>query len=890
VLTPQSGTKLGPYEILEPIGAGGMGEVYKAKDTRLDRAVAIKALPSHVASNPDVRQRFEREARAVSSLNHPHICTLHDIGTQDGVDFLVMEYIEGETLADRLARGPLSFEQALRYGIQITDALDKAHRQGVVHRDLKPGNVMLTKSGVKLLDFGLAKLTETDSSKSGGALSALPTEAKPLTEKGAILGTFQYMAPEQLEGKEVDARTDIFAFGAMTYEMLTGRRAFAGKSQASLISAIMKDDPPAISTLQSMSPTALDRVVKKCVAKDPDDRWQSARDLTDELRWITEGSAQAGLPRDVAKRQTKRFHPAAALVGLLAAFLIGFLAKTYWPASPEGSRVTRLTMTLSPSESFEITHHAPNLTLSPDGRNLVYVGQGQNTRQLYHRGLDHLEATPIRGTEAARGPFFSPDGEWVGFFAERKLKKVSLKSGHVQVLCDVPSGHGGIWGPDDTILFSISHSAGLSRVSADGGAPETLTTVEGQERHGWPSVLPGGSEILFTIVEGETLDRARIAVLRPRTGDQYTVLEGGFLPRYLPTGHLLYARGDQLLAVPFDVDKLELTGSPTPVLRDVSRQLGMPQVALSKAGTMAYVPSDPGTEERRLVWVDRNGTAEPLNDSLRSWRFPRLSPDGKRLAVTIGREKSDIWVYELDRGTLTRLTSDEVSQLPLWTPDGERITFHSNREGRGNVYWIAADGSGAPERILQGDALQWPSSWSPDGRLLAYMEYGPTTVFDIWLVPLDGEKKSRPFVNTRFYESSAVFSPDGHWIAYASNETGRDEVYVGPVSGSGKFQISTDGGSHAAWRRDGRELFYLNSDKMMAVSIQLEPEFKAVKPRLLFQGRYVDDQLREDRNYDVTPDGQRFVMVQAGEPNSPSTEIHVVLNWSEELKRLVPTN
>ena len=643
-----AGTKLGPYEILAPIGAGGMGEVYKATDTRLERTVAIKVLPSHVASNPDVRARFEREARAVSSLNHPHICTLHDIGHQDGVDFIVMEHIEGETLADRLKKGALPFDDALQYGIEIADALDKAHRQGVVHRDLKPGNIMLTKSGAKLLDFGLAKLSVAGS---GPDLSALPTEQKSLTQPGAILGTFQYMAPEQLEGKEADARTDVFAFGAVLYEMLTGHRAFEGKSQASLIGAILKDEPPPISTVQTMTPPALDHVVQRCLAKDPDDRWQTASDVLHELKWTSkEGSPAVGVAPAESARAGRRGVTPVLAAWLVGAIMAGVAVWALTSHAPDAS-LKRLSVSL-PAEA---PYAGPGgHALSPDGTRLVYGAVVGGRRQLYTRALDRFDPQLMPGTEDAATVFFSPDGEWVGFVTqpENKLKKVSVHGGPPLTLCDAIF-LGGSWGAEDAIVFVAQSGGGLSlaRVSASGGEPEVLTTpdIAKGERHGWPQILPGGEAVLFSITSG-SFNVGQIAVLSLETGEYRTVVEPGYNAQYVPSGHIVYTVGGALMAAPFDVDGLETTGAPGPVLEGILTNpgLGGTSFAFSRDGSLAYVPggSTP-VAAATLALVDREGVASPLVEAPRFYTLPRFSPDGQRVAVTIRVEGDrDIWIYE----------------------------------------------------------------------------------------------------------------------------------------------------------------------------------------------------------------------------------------------------
>ena len=573
-----SGRKLGPYEILAPIGAGGMGEVYKAKDTRLDRTVAIKVLPSHLAGDSGLRKRFEQEARAVASLNHPHICILHDVGREDGVDFIVMEYLEGETLAERLKKGALPVDEVLRYGIQITDALDKAHRRGIVHRDLKPGNVMLTPSGPKLLDFGLAKMGMPDPASAASSLSALPTAAKALTAEGAIIGTFQYMAPEQLEAQEVDARTDIFALGALLYEMATGRKAFEGKSQASLIGAIMKSDPPPVSQLQSAAPPALDHVIRRCLAKDLEDRWQAARDINRELSWIAEGGAPSE-PTTPVERASAQRERMTWVAGLVLASAVSVLA-TWAFVRPDPPLVRRLAMNVL----FEATPDpSTRPALSPDGRNVVYAADVDGVRLLYIRPLDQVEARPLPGTEGAYNPFFSPDGEWVAFFTDPatgggKLKRVSVRGGPPLTLCDArwPMGS---WGGDGTIVFV--HSSGdtdtdriLHRVPAAGGTPEPITELDpeqGELRHGWPEVLPGGESVVFSISVGEdpTFRDSRLAVLSLSTGEYRTVVEQGHHARYAESGHLVYSLSGVLTAAPFDLGRLETTGPPVPILEGV---------------------------------------------------------------------------------------------------------------------------------------------------------------------------------------------------------------------------------------------------------------------------------------------------------------------------------
>ena len=868
-----------------------MGEVYKARDTRLDRIVAIKVLPEHLADKPELRERFEREARTIASLNHPHICTLYDVGHQDGTDFLVMEYLEGETLATRLLKGPLPLDQVLQYAIEISDALDKAHRKGVTHRDIKPGNVMLTKSGTKLLDFGLAKLKQ-EAAPAATPLSQLPTLSHNPTVEGTILGTLQYMAPEQVEGKidEIDARTDIFAFGAMVYEMATGKKAFAGKSNASVMAKIIEHDPPPISALQPMTPPALDRVVKTCLAKNPDERWQSARDLTDQLKWIADDGSQAGAVTNAPETgiglapRWVLISGLTCLAAVIGAFAAWSLKQTPKQAAPP---LARISVALPAGEQLVAYESDAPLALSPDGTRLVYVVRHSGSPQLYMRQADQLDFTPIPGTEGASAPFFSPDGEWIGFSSEgeRKLKKVFIGGGAPQNICDITFVAQASWGPDDKIIFAQTVVGGLYRVSAAGGKPEVLTTpdsVKGETMHAWPDILPGGKAVLFSIGHAnEVPDESTIVLQTLDTGERKVLVQGGFRPRYVPSGHLVYMRAGTLMAAPFDLAKLGVTGPAVPIETGIrANGAEAAPYSISNLGWLAYVPANVPTN--LLVWVDRKGAAQPLVAPPRSYFFPRLSPDGSKIAVeTATATKQDIWIYEVARNTLTRLTTEGESDWPIWTPDGERVTFTSNRGGHQNLFWKPADGSGRDERLTTSDNQQSARSWSSDGRLLVFSDGDGISVLS--------NQPGWPTTNVQVPVGAgwARLSPDGHWLAYVVKQDVRSEVYVQPFPGpGGRTQISTAGGTEPVWNPNGRELFYRQADKMMAVDIATQPALIAQKPRMLFESAALL-RVSTTPNYDVSRDGQRFLMVQAGQQTS-APQLTLVVNWFGELKRRAP--
>jgi len=865
--------------------------VYKARDTRLDRTVAIKVLPTHLADRAELRERFEREAKTIASLNHPHICTLYDTGHQDEIDFLVMEYIEGETLAQRLQKGALPIQQVLQYAIEIADALDKAHRKGITHRDLKPGNIMLTKSGTKLLDFGLAKLAQEAAPATSA--SQLPTMQNAITGEGTILGTLQYMAPEQVEAKEVDARTDIFAFGAVVYEMATGKRAFQGKTSASVMAAILKDEPPAMSSLQPMTPPALDRVVKKCLLKEPDQRWQTATDLCGELKWIAEGGSQVLSTQKVPLEGIKGSWRVLILsfgIFLLGAAISGIAIWNLKPLPPRP--VSRLTITLPAGQRLAGLNAGSVVALSPDGTHLAYVASQSGTQQLYLRAMDSLEVKLIPGTEGAMEPFFSSDGQWVGFFAGGKLKKVSVSGGSAVTLGEAATPVGASWGSQGMIAFSPTAIGVLQQVPDAGGAPQPLTAIEkGEIVHRWPEFLPGGKAVVFAAgTNALNFTGAQVAVQSVGTRERRNLIQGGTNPRYASSGHLVYAQGGSLMAVPFDPQRLETTGAAVPVVEGVLQNtFGAAQYSVSATGSLVYVSGAIQLAQLRLVWVNRNGTEQPLAAPAHAYVGPRFSPDGRQVAVTITEQETQVWLYDLSRETLTRLTFEgTANNAPLWTPDGKRIAFNSNNEGAGNIFWQLADGSGGLESLTTNGSLKAAGSWSPDGQLLAYHEVNPTTQRDIWVLRIS-DHKAQPFLRTRFDEAEPRFSPDGRWLAYISDESGRYEIYVQPYPGpGGKWQISTEGGTEPVWNPNGRELFYRSGDKMMAVDIATQHGFSAGTPRMVFEGQYEKAPFPIS-NYDVSPDGQRFLMLKpVDQAQAAPTQINVVLNWFEELKQKVP--
>ena len=886
-----AGTKLGPYEIQAPLGSGGMGEVYRARDTRLERSVAIKILPKEMSNDPMRKQRFEREAKTISSLNHPHICALYDVGEHNDQQFLVMEYLEGETLAQRLERGALPLEQALRIAIEVTDALDRAHRQNIVHRDLKPGNIMLTKSVAKLLDFGLARLC-AEPATMAAALTEMVGETRDakLTNEGVIVGTFQYMAPEQLEGREADSRTDVFAMGAVLYEMVTGRTAFVGRSKASLIAAILSSEPAPLEQSQPLAPPALERAVRQCLAKDPDGRWQSAADLREELRWIAAGGSAAGVAATVTARRKlrERLTWSLVLVFALAAALASWQLIRERPSPPPPLRMSIL---LPPSEPLAFSRDRAAIAMSPDGTWLAYTARFGDTSQLYLRPLDRLEPTLVPGSEGAYIPFFSPDSHWVGFFAQGKLKKAAVAGGAPQDICGASDGVGASWGSDDTIYFTPLWTMGIWRVPARGGQAQLVIAPEpakSERAYIWPEVLPGGKTLLFTAWTGGNFDGAHIVSLRLDTRERRTVVEGGTYARYVPTGHLVYTRGAELLAVPFDAERLEVRGTAVPILEGLmtGASAGDAAFAFSQDGTLLYVPGGLRLLERALVWVDQKAAVRPMSGRQRSFEVPRLSPDGRHVAVVIAGSTYDIWLYDVARDTLTRLTFGGDDNYPVWSPDGKRIAFNSTRAGTANLYLTAVDGSGAVERLTTSEYSQYPGSWSPDGKFLAFTEEAhPHTGDDIWLVPLQGDRRPQPLLQTPFNEWQPRFSPDGRWLAYTSNESGSAEVYVQSFPSLGaKWKISTEGGSEPLWAVTGRELFYRNGDKMMAVSLETRPAFAVSKSRLLFEAPYAHIS-GDIPNYDVAPDGQRLLMVQENRQKATVTQLNVVLNWFQELKQ-----
>ena len=928
-----TGARLGPYEILSAIGAGGMGEVYKARDTRLDRIVAIKILPPEWTNDDTAKQRFDREAQTIASLKHPHICVLHDVGSHEGVSYLVMEFLEGETLTDRLVRGPLPLEEALGVAIAIGDALDKAHRQGVIHRDLKPSNVMLTASGPKLLDFGLAKSQAT-----------LPA-ATSMTLPGTILGTMQYMAPEQLDGVEADRRTDIFSFGVVVHEMVTGKKAFEGKSQVLLISAIATSTPPPLSRVQPETPAALDDLVKTCLEKDPEDRWQDARDVVAELRWIAEGGTDADLAGAAgrsgwtAKAWLRRGAQVAAATAIV---LLAWPAYLYvqGPPAPEEIRfrVPR-NLTAQPDETQggnsasggAATFSRADSAISPDGRLIVFVARAQpgDTMALYVRPVGAVAPQRLAGTDDASRPFWSPDSRSIAFVSKGKLKKVEAAGGRPQDLCDAPTFAGGTWNHEGTILFGSP--SGVFRVSQEGGTPEAITTVDPSESgHLWPRFLPDGRHFLFLAKSGDA-SKSGVYAAAIDSKDRTRVLAVDTNVAYTDPGAIVFERDGAVYAQPFNADTLAFSGEPTRIADEVTFEssIGKGDFDVSRNGVLIYYVSGTGAGavgeeawEYQLQWTDRS--AQPLG-SVGPWGIYRgleISPNGQRVAVhRHDGTGGDLWVMEPPPQSPKRITFDATqdNSSPIWSPEGDRIVFTSKRNGKLGLYETRSDGSGTDGDLLfESDLPKAPMSWSPDGKRLVFWMHDPKTLGDIWILPMEGDKKPVPFLASSRNETHPQVSPDGKWIAYTSELTGRKEVYVQPFpTGTGRWQISPDaglGGDWPRWRKDSQELYYhslgnagaygaftngaailgpvfASSIKAIGGSIEASTPKEAIR---LLALRYPHPG-SDYHTYGVSPDGQRFLTYQRVltaasataqiVPEVPIPGLTVAMHWIDKIKR-----
>jgi eukaryotic-like serine/threonine-protein kinase len=882
-MTLEAGSRLGPYEILAAIGAGGMGEVYRARDTRLERTVAVKVLPEHMTSDADLRQRFEREAKTISQISHPHICALYDVGREGDRDYLVMELLDGESLAARLDKGPLPAEQLLRHGIEIADALDKAHRLGIVHRDLKPGNVMLTKSGVKLLDFGLAKFQAAARDKVLSGVSVLATEAQksqPLTERGTVLGTFQYMAPEQLEGGEADSRSDIFAFGAVLYEMATGKKAFSGKSQASLAGSILRDDPTSVTEIAPMMPPALNRVIKTCLAKDPEDRFQTAHDVKLQLQWVAEGGSQAGLPAPVAARRKSRERLAwgVAAAGLVAAAALGFGFVRRAPAVPRAVRFE-----VAAPEGI-IAVDAPRV--SPDGRYVAFnATDSEGKTRIWVRPLNAITAQPLNGTEGTGRPFWSPDSRFLGFMAEGKLKKIEVTGGPAQKICDAPTGADGSWSSQGVILYDGTGNDPIYRVPAAGGTPTVAVKADKNGQVGWPEFLPDGRHFLFMAIAAKPED-SKYRVGSIDSTDSKPFAPAQTLVTYAPPGYLLFVRDRTLVAQRFDPKSIRTEGEPIPLAEHIGTDsVGLATFSVSRDGTLAYRTGEAGA---RLLWLDASGKElEALGDRGEYFN-PALSRAGDRLAFDLNDPrggKTDIWIRDLARGVNSRFTFGEGNNgVSVWSPDGATIVFRSDRSGLYDLYEKPSSGQGEEKILLKSDEPKFATDWSRDGRYIAFASQNQKTGWNAWALPTFGDRKPIPIVVGAFAETLPKFSPDVRFVAYQSNESGRAEIYVQSFpTPSGKWQASSSGGSDPAWSADGKKLFYRAADqKLMAVDVEAGETFKAGIPQALFPARVQPGTARN--KYVVSVDGKRFLMISplGREALTPTT---VVLNWSAELAR-----
>jgi eukaryotic-like serine/threonine-protein kinase len=879
------GTQLNTYEVTALLGRGGMGEVYRARDRRLDRDVAIKTLPEEFSTDSDRLLRFEREAKLLASLNHPNIGAIYGFEESRDTRFLVLELVEGETLADRLQRGALSVEESLKLALQIAEALEAAHEKGVIHRDLKPANIKITPDGkVKVLDFGLAKVFASDDAVVN--LSNSPTLTLTAAQQGVILGTAAYMSPEQARGRGLDKRTDIWAFGAVLYEMLTGKQVFHGEDVGDILAAVIKSDPN-WSLLPEDTPSSIRTLLVRCLRKDRRQRLGDAGTVRIEIEDALASPASAAASN---MRPWQRPVPlgVVALVGIVVIGIAVVIGMRLRSPAVQQQRPGMARLNLSLPAGTEVSDRASSVVISPDGTQVAFLGsKAGGVRQLFIRRMDGFESQPLKDTNDATGQFFSPDGQWLGFFADGKLKKLSTTGGVIVTLADADGP--GSWGPDDTILFRKGNE--LLQIPSAGGTAHTIAAPSSdrtERRFQNVDFLPAANAVLFTsaIFPAATVDDRSIEVLRIKTGERKTLIRSGYNPHYVPTGHLIFLRSGTLMAVPFDLDRLELVGTPVPVIEGLRQGFAGSVFSCSEVGSCVYVGGGAATQ-RTVAFVDRTGMGQALPLAPQNYGHPRFSPAGDKIAFWIEQSICDIVVYDIARGVLTRLTSGADNHFPVWTPDGQQITYISRTTDTPGFELVskAVDGSGREQRLSetrQNLIATTPLSWVPDGSVLAFVDRG-----DIWLLPMSGKREPRPFFQSAFNENTPAFSPDGHWLAYTSDESGQPEIYVQPFPGPGaKYPISTNGGTEPVWARSGRELFFRNRDQMMVVQVATQPTFNPSKPRLLFARSFAQSASRV--NYDVSPDGERFVVVNAGEGEDALNHINVLLNWFEEFKQRVP--
>ena len=873
-----------------------MGEVYRALDTRLNRTVAIKVLASHLSSSPELKQRMEREARAISSLNHPHICHLYDIGSQNGSDFLVMEFLEGETLAERLRKAPIPFPEIYKIGIAIAEALALAHRQGIVHRDLKPGNIMLTQGGAKLMDFGLAKpfgLHSATSTSAGppsftaAATLSGPSPLSPLTTAGTIIGTIQYMSPEQIEGKEADARSDIFAFGAVLYEMAAGKRPFEGKSQLSLASSILEKDPDPISTLKPQIPPAFQHVLTTCLQKNPEDRYLAAHDIKLELQWIAAERVSAAASTSPTSPGSKRERLGWAFAVVLA-ILLGSAAGFLIHRPAQSAQSIRTVIDAPPNTTLSLSgDFAGPPVLSPDGGTIAFTATGASGKPtIWVRPLNVLEAHSIPGTESAIFPFWSPDGRALGFFTEGKLETIDLEGGSAQIICDAPFARGGAWTPDGVILFSPNTQTPLMRVSVNGGTPTPLTTIDPAHHtsHRWPFLLPDGRHLLYLAIHHDTSKTANNTIYYASLdGKENRPLFRSQSNAVYANGYVLFARGDQLMAQALDPRSGTLSGEPRILARGVMNDVTTWHMDASAAENGLMVYGSGGNADLQLVWIDRTGKkVGTIADKFTNLMGARVSPQGDRVALQIDVGINDVWVLDVARAVKTRLTFGPVQNTtPVWSPDGKWIAYASVRNGHSNLYRKRSDGSGAEEVLLSNDQADTVEDWSRDGKYLLFSHGGMGLDSQLWAVPLEGDRKPWMVVPHAAVLYGARLSPDGHWLAYESNESGTVQLYIVPFrGGQGKWQVTSNGSSGPAWTGDGKELFYMDPGfNLFVVSVK---EVDGA-PQLGTPQQIPITTSAPQVFYDIAPDGKKILIDNVAQQVSPS--VTVVTNFTAGLKR-----